>query len=385
MLSEAGANVTIACSKATNNDVGNLSKHAEIKLVDCGPSIVKSSDNKVWLFRVLYNKLYANPIQKFQLKSAKNNELDGLAYEIANGHYDAVHFINYNSTKEALKLASLSRAKIVYESYECWPSILENLNKQGSMTDRDYHFWSKSESSCAKIASAMILVSNPIKDIYRNHAPETLYSVIYNVTLAPPMPPTELHTPLKFYFQSFLRSTYGIETALRAFSKVRGNYQVTIQGPTYEHGYKERLNTLVKSLGIDDKVTFPSPCSYHDSVKAANEHDIGFLFFPSRYDGKPNYNGRWSLPNKLFVYASAGLGMLFSSFQETTKELLDESAAAQFVDGDDVDEIAKKFQCLIDNPKEVKNMKVSASSWVKNYSYESEKEKLIALYERVLA
>jgi len=372
-LSKAEAEITIACIEDMNENSGELEKFAKIWRIPRAPHYFPSSKHPVWLVRVLYNILIANLIQKIQGFLYKNDPLQGMAQRIAQKNFDAVHFINYNSTREALRLQKISGAPYIYETYECWQKILQNKK------------WLKREAECVQNASAAIVVSEPIREVYSKYAPQTPVMIIYNVAPSAPLPPTEVHQPIRFYLQSFLRRHYGIEIALKTFSKVKGDFTVTIQGPAHEPGYLNELMSLKNELELNKRVIFAEPCSYENAVEVANQHDVGFLFFPEYIDGAYNYNGEWSLPNKLFVYSSAGLAMLFSKFQIATKELIKKSNAALFVNGDDENSIASILQGLIDNPKQIDLMKRASYKWAQQFTQSTEETKLTNLYSSLFS
>ena len=384
ILSAAGARITIVCSKEQNKDVGVFAELADLIKVSCGPQLIKSSYNPNRFLRIAYNLFIANPCQAMQNRLRKDDPLRGMAEVLAAHNFDAVHFINYNASLEALRFQKISSVPTVYESYECWPMILSNFAQSEGLFSQKYSRWIGYEQKCVQQAQAFIAVSAPIEEVYSEIAPQTFGVSIYNVAPSPPLKPSKLESKLRFYLQSFLRPHYGIETALRAFSRVEGDYRVSIQGPSYVEGYLEKLKNLCVKLGIQDKVDFLEPCPYKDSVAEANKHDIGFLFFPSTYrGGLKNFNGKWSLPNKLFIYTSAGLGVVFSELQETTRGLLGGSKAALFTKEDSEDSIVETFQILVDNPLIVAKMKDAAVQWAQNYTIESEGQKLSKLYQKV--
>ncbi|MCL2870628.1 MAG: hypothetical protein FWE26_03235 [Coriobacteriia bacterium] len=385
MLTNAGAKVTIACIADTNKDVGDLENIARIWRIKRGPRLSAFSEHSNWCARVFFNKIIAGPLRYLQGKLHANDPLHGMAKSLSEKQYDAVHFINYTSSREAIRLRRLSPVPIIYESYECWPKALADLQKEQRVPWNHFALWRKREISCAKVANAIITVSKPIQETYKKFSPKACHLTIYNVALAAPLQPAPIHSPLRFYLQSFLRQHYGIESALRAFARVDKDYELTIQGPSYVPGYLERLKQLVSELKLDDRVTFASPCKNEDSVAAANDHDVGFLFLPSRIDGAENYNGKWSLPNKLFVYASAGLAMMYSTYQETTRNLLNGSESALFVDGNDEAAIACSIEDLVENPDKVTCMKNASYNWAQGYTIKTEGAKLTEMYQSILS
>jgi len=386
MLAAAGAQLTLACVADMNKDSGTLAELAHIWRIDRGPRYFPSSKHPVRILRVAYNLCIANPIQFVQRKVIyANDPLRGMAQLIAEKNFDAVHFINYSTSRTALRLRKLSAVPLVYESYECWPKNLRRLQDRSIAPWNSFARWRTYEASCAKVAQALITVSEPIQKVYAELAPTTPSTLVYNVALASSLQPSAVQRPLRFYLQSFLRSHYGIETVMQAFAKVSGNYSLTIQGPSYQKGYLDQLQSLSDTLNLADKLTFADPCSNEEAVTAANNHDVGLLFLPAQIDGRTNYNGKWSLPNKLFVYASAGLAMMYSNFQETTKEIVAGHDCAVFVDGDNTDAIAGAIQKLIDNPSLVAEMKANSHEWAQSYTMKTEGEKLANLYHDVLA
>ena len=370
-LAQAGAEISVACSAELNPDSETININAKLIKIANQDKAIPSSENPNWLIRVLANKFIKIPQQKRFAKMLARDPLHGLVNGLIKMPFDAFHFINYNSCREANHLSKKSNKPYVYESYECWQKII---------ADQDLL---NEERLCVSRASATIVVSEPIKELYSKFTKQSP-KVIYNVAPSMPLEPRPVHRPLRFYLQSFIRKNYGIESALAAFSLVVGDYRLTIQGPCYEQGYLAELKTLANQLGINDKVEFKPSTPFSETVKAAHAHDVGFLLLPSNTINGKNYNGMWSLPNKLFTYGSAGLAMVFSEFQSATKELIGDSNASIFVNGDDPHCIAKIFQELIDQEQLTSSMKEASYDWIQSYTPCKEAKKLVSIYLEIL-
>jgi len=301
---------------------------------------------------------------------------------ICQEEFDVVHFINYPLSNELIYLRKKSSVPIIYESYENWPEVFKD--GQVAMSTAESEKWLLLEQLAVKKSNACIVVGEQIAKVYHEYNKKISYPVIHNVAPSKPLAPSPLNTPISFYYQGYFRRGQGIENALLAFALCKGEFTVTLQGSFLDAEYELELHNKIRELGLSKKVTFLPKCNYSDVVKAANVHDIGFLTPPLLTNGLVDKNSEVALPNKLFVYASGGLAMVFGKQQKAIREILEKTPSAFFVDTESTKDIQKCFQALINNPQTVRNMKQSSAAWAQQYSPEAESMKIIDVYCRLL-
>lgn len=93
--------------------------------------------------------------------------------------------------------------------------------------------------------------------------------------------------------------------AVRAVSRpVTLDFYLTPNDPAYLAG-------LAEQIASDDRVRLHPPVPYADLPRTLNEYDCGVFVLPPT-----NFNYRWALPNKLFDFVQARLGVIIGPSPE---------------------------------------------------------------------
>jgi glycosyltransferase involved in cell wall biosynthesis len=106
-----------------------------------------------------------------------------------------------------------------------------------------------------------------------------------------------------------------LEPAIEAMALVRRDAELVIRGPA-EPGYADRLRSLAVERGVSERVRIEPPVPFDTLIACAQEADIGYFVYG---DGSPQR--RFTLPNKFFEYAMAGLALCVSDLPEMTRLL----------------------------------------------------------------
>jgi hypothetical protein len=136
-------------------------------------------------------KQHINKRLKTNVPPSKENSLIGFADKLSEFDFDLVHFINYTSSKEALAFQRKSSIPTIYESYEFWQKTLTNTD------------WLAAERKCASNASAVIVVSEPIRDVYKLNSENDIkffFCLSANVETAGGQEKSEMVTGLFSFF-----------------------------------------------------------------------------------------------------------------------------------------------------------------------------------------
>ncbi len=170
-----------------------------------------------------------------------------------------------------------------------------------------------------------------------------------------------------------------------------------------ERGIKQMVETmeyLSKDLHVSLELagTF-SPIRIRDEVsklsgwKHVNEHGFVNRNEVAQILGKvrvglvlfhPEPNHVESQPNKIFEYMSASIPIVTSDFP-LWRELIEKNRCGMFVDPFDSKAVAKAIEYLLKNPEEAEAMgKRGRSAVEKYYNWDTEKEKLLELYYKLI-
>jgi hypothetical protein len=126
------------------------------------------------------------------------------------------------------------------------------------------------------------------------------------------------------------------------------------------------------------------PCNIDEAITVANLHDVGLLAPPHLINKRPNINAQYALPNKLFVYASAGLALGLTEWQYSVHQILRTTSAVEWINDDNPRTAAQGIQQLLDNPQKVADMKRESWRWAQKYTPDKERDKLVDIYRQVL-
>lgn len=132
----------------------------------------------------------------------------------------------------------------------------------------------------------------------------------------------------------------------------------------------------VRSLKEFDSVDFKGFLEYNELKKLLIQCNIGILCF------KPIPNQTESLPNKLFEYLAAGLAIVASNFL-LWEDILTKNDCGVTVNPEDPKSIAEGIEKIISQNGKLEQMSQNASILSRDYSWEGEKEKLLAVYKRL--
>lgn len=138
-----------------------------------------------------------------------------------------------------------------------------------------------------------------------------------------------------------------------------------------------KLKNRVLDLGLSDRIIFLDMMPWKELMKYTRSADAGLSL---DRDTNPNY--RFSLPNKLFDYISAGIPVIAGNLQEVA------GVIKKYECGIIIPEITPEAICdalvkLKDEPELLNKLRQNAVYASEDLSWEKESEKLKRFYERV--
>ena len=131
-------------------------------------------------------------------------------------------------------------------------------------------------------------------------------------------------------------------------------------------------------MKISDRVRFINRVPWEELMRYTKSADIGFSL-----DKNTNLNYRFSLPNKLFDYLSAGIPVIAGDLPEVTR-IISENNCGTIISEVTPERISEAVRELLNNPEKLSLMKKNASLASEKLTWETESEKVKTLYERVL-
>lgn len=111
-------------------------------------------------------------------------------------------------------------------------------------------------------------------------------------------------------YHGLIDKARNLDVAIEAAALWTSGARLVIRGHT-EHGYADVLHRLIAAKRVHERVTIEPPVPFVEMIARANEADIGYFVYG---DGSPQR--RYTLPNKFFEYAMAGLALCISDLPE---------------------------------------------------------------------
>jgi glycosyltransferase involved in cell wall biosynthesis len=113
-------------------------------------------------------------------------------------------------------------------------------------------------------------------------------------------------------------------------------------------------------------------------VATVGQGDLGMCLFQASH-----LSYYWTLPNKFFEYLHAGVPVLASDFPET-RRLVDRYDVGAVCDPGDPAAIANAVNDLLSRPDDLVRMRDNALKAAQELNWEHERERLLALYRRLV-
>lgn len=265
--------------------------------------------------------------------------------------FDIVHANDVDTLPVGAKLKKIGAAgELLYDSHEFWPGIGVHGSAPNRALEKLEHRW---------IGHADYVVTvNPViaEKLQELHTLPAQPSVLMNCPYLRPSPDDamELHDPVRVLYQGKVQAFRGLEALVLAFRQLDG-ITLTISG----YGpLEERLKLLVKSEGLDDRITFSGRYQPDDTFRNIIGHDIGILPFDP-----VTKNILYTSPNKLFDYAMGGLAVA-SSDLPFMRTIIEQYDIGRVFPRNDSDAIAVSLAEMISDPESLKRNKRNARRMV---------------------
>jgi glycosyltransferase involved in cell wall biosynthesis len=165
------------------------------------------------------------------------------------------------------------------------------------------------EQELVPAAAAVLTVSDGIAGLLRRDLGlDRTPTVVRNVPPFQAVPPADATRPpgdpLRLLYHGLITPGRGLEALLDSVAAWAPGRVLALRGYGPE-AFLADLRARAERGGATDRVTFLPPVMTDALVGAAAAHDIGISAFPDLTD-----HLRYALPNKLFEYVMAGLGVL---------------------------------------------------------------------------
>jgi len=172
----------------------------------------------------------------------------------------------------------------------------------------------------------------------------------------------------------------GFDVLVRAFGSVGARLpdaRLKVAGK-FEPGSEAGMRKLVRECGLESRIDFLGWLPYRDLFRLLGRCSAGVILLqPGRWN---DYTG---LPNKLFEFMGAGLGVIASDFPEMAA-VVSETGCGWLVDPADEDSVGRALeQALADSPGCRRRGEAGRQAVSRRYNWDAARAALLGVYGRL--
>ncbi len=132
--------------------------------------------------------------------------------------------------------------------------------------------------------------------------------VVMNSTPPANMPTRATGRPIKLVHSGACLRGRGIGVILEAMASSTADLTLDLYLMPNDPGY---MDELIRNYGGDERICFHDPVAYAQLIETLNQYDVGVHVLEPI-----SFNHQWALPNKLFDYVQARLGVVIGPSPE---------------------------------------------------------------------
>ena len=290
--------------------------------------------------------------------------------------FDSLHANDLDTLLPNYLASRLKRKELVYDSHEYFTEVPE---LQGNPVKKK--IWELAEGFVFPHLKYVFTVNQSIADVYKQKYQKEI-KILRNVPAH-----AMLNFSTQFQLPDFLKNKpyailqgaginvdRGAEELVEAMQYVN-DLQLLIIGAG---DVIEFLKKSVVQLELERRVFFIEKLPYEELLNYTHHAAFGLTL-----DKDTNLNYRYSLPNKIFDYAAAGIPILASSLIET-KRIFDRYPIGLLVDNHQPKHIAEKMRQMMNDKNLIEVWKKNAQKVSEENYWESEVSDMLQIYLSVI-
>lgn len=266
-------------------------------------------------------------------------------------------------------VAKLKHKPLIFDSHEHFTQVPEL--KANPFARK---VWKKIEKLCIKGCDAVFTVCNPIKDYFKSeYGVDCL--VVRNIPSKTAINTTRIASKDKeniLVWQGAVNVERGLEELCEAMKYIDAKLIIMGQGDI-----KSDLETMAKTLGIEDKVHFLGRLSFEKMMNETVKAKLAISI-----DKPTNGNYAISLPNKIFEYIDAAVPVLVSPLQEI-EPIVRNFKTGVFINSYDPTELAKQINELLSNDSLLDSLAENCRIAAQEFCWENEEERIVETIKRL--
>ncbi len=293
--------------------------------------------------------------------------------------FDIIHVHDIYPLVAGYKIAKETGAKLVYDAHEIEPERAPPLPK-----DKKKYIIAL-ERSILPHTSKLIAVGKLCEKYYKDQYDLKSSGIIFNTPArSKELAPTDLREDLKFdsqkkillYVGAVGSIGRGLDKVISALPEIDSNASLVVLGPRHKKN-DAKLIEKAKEAGVEDRISL-LPSMKHDKLVAYIKNaDVGVCPIQGI-----SLSYKYSMPNKLFEMAFAGLPICCSSLPEM-KDFVESHGIGQTFDETKPESIAETINLVLKNSEKYKPNQQAIDSLMNEFSWEAQQKKLIAFYKEM--
>lgn len=279
-------------------------------------------------------------------------------------------------TLPAARLASVFKnSKLIYDSHEFFTGLPELNGREGVKA-----VWKFLERISIRGADFVITVSSPIASLLEKEygvSPLVVRNLSPSSDGIKPFSKKELgfeESSLVLIIQGTgINIDKGAEELVHAVSSTVNTCLIVAGSGDVVEALKEE----VSRLGLSERVVFVPKLPWHEMMRYTKSADAGMVL-----EKDTNLNYRFSLPNKLFDYISAGIAVVAGNLPEIA-EVVEKSGCGIIIPQISVQALSEALNILEKDREKLHNLKVASRKAFELYNWDTEKLNLADLCEKI--
>lgn len=270
----------------------------------------------------------------------------------------------------------ITRCKLIYEPHE-----LES-HKTG-LSEKAKQFTKYIEKKNIPHCNSIICVCEPITEFYKKEfsIPESKIFTIANVPINPTFGKTFTKTNLFrkefnipedhviFLYQGLIGESRGLDVYLDTFQKLPKDFHMIFMG------YGTGLEKVLKYCKKNSNIHYKEAVEQNQIINYSSSADVGLFFLT----GDITLSYRYSLPNKFFEYAIAGLKICVSDNLVLLNSYVNQYKLGDIISSNE-DSLYDFIMKNKDNPQYFKNSDTESFDYRKNFGWQNEEKIFVEVY-----
>lgn len=303
----------------------------------------------------------------------------GFLYAAMRKNYRLVHAHDFTALPIGYLLSRLKSIPLIYDTHELW-SESEHEDYPEQMLRLAYRI----ERYLAKRADRIVTVSNSINTFLQRYFENPKITTIRNI---PSYTSSHQSNILRerysipfdipiFIYQGAISKARGVDLILEAVKRIRHDefrFLFLGNGP-----YLKEIEIFVHEHDMESKFILSEAVPQNELLAYLSSGDIGVHAISNTC-----LNHAYCLPNKLFEYIHAGLGVLCTDLKEMTHLVQENGIGLNFEDRNP-DDLALKMRYLIEHRDQMNRYKSNSRQLSKSLTWDNEYSGLECLYRELL-